>query len=268
MDVHVNIVNNVNIMNKDKIASMAANLRVHIAPVGFDPAQRISEPLIEQRADRVYLVSRSKQDPASEIVKQVEEALADRHPSTEVKHVYTEIWDLFCCLEKYRDIFSSEQANHVYVNVSTGSKVLSMAGMLACMLWQGTPYYTRLDYEDGGLTAGLDKRKVKGTDFLPVYQINMPSPESLQVLAIIDSAGGGKMSKKDLIEELQSPKVKMIPVYQPSQPRSAPHSRLRAILDPLASHWHFVEVKSRGRRSEVILTEQGKNALRIFGTGM
>lgn len=76
------------------------------------------------------------------------------------------------------------------------------------------------------------------------------------------------MSKKELIEELQSPKVRMIPVYPLSQPRSAPHSRLRAILDPLESHWHFVEIKSKGRRSDVLLTEQGKNALRIFGRGV
>ena len=32
-------------------------------------------------------------------------------------------------------------------------------------------------------------------------------------------------------------------------------------------HWKFVETRSRGRKSEVSLTEQGKSALRIFGTG-
>ena len=244
---------------------MASNLRIHIAPVGFDSVERITNPLTEQKADRVYIVSRSKQDPASEIVSKVEKVLA-KHPSIEVKHVYADIWDLFSCLEKYRSIFSLEKDNHVYVNVSTGSKILSMAGMLACMLWGGSPYYARLDYEDGGPLKGTDKRKVMGFDFLPVYQINMPSSESLQVLAFLEKAGG-KMSKKELIEELQSPKVKMIPVYQPSQPKSAPHSRLRAILDPLELHWHFVEIKSRGRRSDVLLTEQGRNALRIFGKG-
>ncbi|AIF82563.1 hypothetical protein NTE_00482 [Candidatus Nitrososphaera evergladensis SR1] len=129
---------------------------------------------------------------------------------------------------------------------------------------EGDPYYAKLDYEDGGPDKGADKRKVTGTDLLPVCQIHMPSAESLLVLSIISKAGG-KMSKKDLIEKLQE--VKMIPHYQPSQPRSAPHSRLRAILGPMESNWHFVEVKSRGRRSDVVLTEQGRNALRIFGSG-
>lgn len=248
------------------VTAANSNLRIHIAPIGFDPVQRITSPLIEQRADRVYLVSRSKQgDPASGIVRQVEAALA-KYPSIEIKRVYAEIWDLFSCLEKYRDIFQSEkEGNHIYVNVSTGSKVLAMAGMLSCMLWKGTPYYAKLDYEDGGPDKGADKRKVTGTDFLPVYQIHMPSAESLLVLSIINKAGG-KTSKKELIEQLQE--VRMIPRFQPSQPRSAPHGRLRAILDPLETQWHFVQVKSWGRKSEVSLTEQGNSALRIFGTGM
>lgn len=203
------------------------------------------------------------QDKAADIVKQVESVLA-KHPAIEVRHSHTEIWNLFSCIEKYREIFQAEKGNHVFVNVSTGSKVLAMAGMLSCMLWEGTPYYTKLDYEDGGPNKGADKRRVIGTDFLPVYQILKPSQESLTVLSIVNDAGG-KMSKKNLIEKLQE--AKLIPHYQPSQPRSAPHSRLRGILDPLESHWHFVEVKSRGRRSEVLLTQQGKNALRIFGSG-
>jgi hypothetical protein len=264
----VNIVNKVDIANihpcRNNI-TMHNLLRVHIAPVGFDPVQRITAPLIDQRADRVYLVSRSKKDdPASSIVKQVEATLA-KHPSIEVKHVYTEIWDLFSCLEKYRDVFTAEKGNHLYVNVSTGSKILSIAGMLSCMLWKGIPYYARLDYEQGGPEIKTGQRNVTGTEALPVYQINMPSPESLNVLAIIGSKRDGKISKKELIEELQ--KIHLIPVFPPSQPRNAPHSRLRAILDPLETHWQFIHIKSRGRRSEVSLTEQGRSALRIFGQG-
>jgi len=45
----------------------------------------------------------------------------------------------------------------------------------------------------------------------------------------------GKISKKELIGELRD--LKIIPVYPPSQSGSAPHSRLRAILDPLEKHW-------------------------------
>ncbi|HEX7033255.1 MAG TPA: DUF6293 family protein [Nitrososphaera sp.] len=242
---------------------MPVNLRVHIAPVGFDPQERVTAPLIEYRADKVYLVSRSKNDSAVHRMKQVHKAL-EKHPHIEVHDVYVNIWDLFSCLEKFRTIFDSEKGNHIYINVSTGSKIVSIAGMLACMLWDGTPYYARLNYDDNGPSSNPEERKVIATEFLPVYQINMPQPESLQVLSIIHS-NGGRISKKKLIEQLQG--LKMIPVYGPSQTKSAPHSRLRAILEPLESHWQFVQVDARGRKSQVLLTDQGKRALRIFGTG-
>lgn len=242
---------------------MPANLRVHVSPVGFDPQERVTAPLIEYRADKVYLVSKSKDDSAAHRLKQVRKAL-EKHPHIEVQDVYVNIWDLFSCLEKFRTIFDSEKGNHIHVNVSTGSKIISIAGMLACMLWRGTPYYAKLDYDGSGPSSSPEQRRVIATEFLPVYQINMPQPELLQVLSIVHG-NGDRISKKELIEELQG--LRMIPVYGPSQTKSAPHSRLRAILEPLENHWQFVQVDARGRRSQVSLTEQGKRALRIFGSG-
>jgi hypothetical protein len=240
------------------------NFRIHIVPVGFDPIDRVTFALEAERADDVYLVSRAKEDDAKVRMAEIEKRLAQK-PSIRVNHVYVPIWDLFSCLAAYREIFETEKGNHIYVNVSTGSKIQAIAGMLACMLWGGTPYYARLDYEKGGPSISADKREVAGIDFLPVYQINMPTLEALRVLSIIGKKQGSKISKKELIEELQESGV--IPKYGPTQPRNAPHSRLKAILDPLEDHWKFVEVKSKGRTSEVSLTRQGINALRIFGSG-
>ncbi len=237
---------------------------MHISPVGFDPPARVTGPLVEFRADKVYLLSKSKTDAASDRRKQVHQTL-EKHPHIEVHDAYADIFDLFGCLEEYRRIFESEKGNHVHVNVSTGSKIVSIAGMIACMLWKGTPYYAKLDYEEGGPSVTAEKRKVTATDFLPVYQIIMPTTESLQVLSIISRAPAERITKKELIDELQA--LKLMPDYQPSQTRSAPHSRLRAILDPLEKEWHFAEVRARGRKSEVALTEQGRSALRIFGAG-
>jgi predicted transcriptional regulator len=79
------------------------------------------------------------------------------------------------------------------------------------------------------------------------------------VLSIIDTKNDGRISKKELIEELQ--KLGLIPMYPVPQPRNAPHNRLRAILEPLETHWQFIQIKSRGRRSEVSLTEQGKTVI-------
>ncbi len=52
----------------------------------------------------------------------------------------TNIWDLFDSLETYKQIIKEEeQGEHIYIDVSIGSKVSSIAGTLACMVWKGTP---------------------------------------------------------------------------------------------------------------------------------
>lgn len=46
---------------------------------------------------------------------------------------------------------------------------------------------------------------------------------------------------------------------------AAKHSQLRTILSPLETEWKYIRIEASGRRSEVIITEQGETALRIFG---
>jgi hypothetical protein len=46
---------------------------------------------------------------------------------------------------------------------------------------------------------------------------------------------------------------------------AAKHSQLQAILDPLETECKCVRVDASWRRSEVIMTEQGETALKIFG---
>jgi hypothetical protein len=127
---------------------------------------------LQLRADKVYLVSKGKDDLASSKREEVKQILK-AYPHIEVREVYVDIFDLFCCLEKFREIFQKERGNHIHVNVSTGSKIISIAGMLSCMLWKDAPYYAKLDYENepskGQAKYNLiDVRKVKETEFLPV----------------------------------------------------------------------------------------------------
>jgi hypothetical protein len=235
---------------------MTENLRVHIAPVGHEPPERVTTPLINYRADKVYLVSHlTDSKEAAENVRIIHATLKKSLASCEIQNVRTDIWNLFSCLETCREICSAESKSHVYTNVSTGSKIIAIAGMLSCMLWGGHPYYAEIDYAS---------KKFKRTDDLPVYKISQPSRELLQVISMIGEHGG-VLSKKELIGILQAGDHPLIPSYGADASKSAPHSRLRAIIGPLESEWGFVEVKAKGRRSEVTLTEQGKSALRIFG---
>jgi CRISPR locus-related DNA-binding protein len=236
------------------------NLRVHIAPVGFE-VKRVTYPLIKMRADKVYLVTYKPNDNAKKYFESIKEELKKEDERIEIEEVYVNIWDLFDCIEKFREIFEKEkeQSNQIYFNVSTGSKITAMAGMLVCMIIGGQPYYAKKDYSK----SGTEKEEIQDIVMLPVLEIRKPKDEHLIVLSIIDKAGG-RMRKRELIQELV--KLKIIrPKENSKLTVAAKHSQLRAILYPLEKEWGYVKVEYSGRRSEVILTQQGKSALRIFG---
>lgn len=237
------------------------DLRVHVVPIGLDPRERIVDPLIEYKADKAYLISHLKDSPtAAENLESAKKILRKELPSCELIQNSINIWDLFECLEQYRKIFRDESKNLIYVNTSTGSKIACITGMLACMIWNGTPYYAKLDYSKEK-PSKIKSIQVSETIELPKYKLQIPDERSLTVLSIIQNSGG-KITKKALIKQLQV--LDLIPTYD-DEHRSAPHSRLRPILDPLESNWGFVQIEARGRKSEVSLTEQGITALRIFG---
>lgn len=246
---------------------MSGNLRVHIAPVGFD-FRRVTESLVRMQADKVYLITLSPDDQAKKFFTQIKKELSQNYKHIKVEEVFLDVWDLYACIEKYREIIlrEAEKNNHVYVNVSTGTKITAIAGMLSCMLWGGYPYYSRTSYPTPKGVEIPPTELVEDPDILPVYGIKKPRPDFLLVLSLL-KAGGGRMRKAHLIEKLESLGIiRLRDERKSSLTEAAKHSQLRAIIEPLETEWKYVRVEAAGRRSEVILTEQGKTALRIFGT--
>lgn len=124
---------------------MLPKLRVHISPVGFE-FKRVTEPLIKMQADKVYLVSYQKHDSAQQFLEQIKKELGTKYSHILVKELFIDTWDLYQCIEKFREIIHNEKGNQVYFNVSTGTKITAIAGMLSCMLWNASPYYAKVDY--------------------------------------------------------------------------------------------------------------------------
>jgi len=243
---------------------MSVRLRVHISPVGYE-VKRVTEPLVKLQADRVYLITYQEDDNAKDFVEAVKLELKTKYSHIVVKEAYVDMWDPYACIAKFREIIELERANHVFVNVSTGTKVTAMAGMLACMLWDASPYYVKVSYPPSQKKIILPSERIDDVYSIPVYDINKPRDEYLAVLEIIRSAGG-KLKKSKLIAALE--KLKLIEKKDENTAdftQSAKHSQLRAILDPMDREWNYVAVESSGRRSEVVITEQGKKALAIFG---
>ncbi len=243
---------------------MSANLRVHIAPVGFH-ILRVTEPLVKMQADKVYLVSFQREDSASKFFAQVKKKLAQDYKHIKIEEVFFNIWDLYECIEKFREIILKEKGNHVYVNVSTGTKITAIAGMLSCMLWNATPYYAPVSYSKTKEPEVRETEHVQDPDELPVYGINKPKPEYTLILSLLKE-NNGRMRKARLIDQLESAGIIGIRDESKSElTEAAKHSQLRAILDPMETEWKYVRIEASGRRSEVFITPQGEAALRIFG---
>ncbi len=243
---------------------MSANLRVHIAPVGFH-ILRVTEPLVKMQADKVYLVSFQREDSASKYFAQVKRKLSQDYKHVKIEEVFLAIWDLYDCIEKFREIILKEKGNHVYVNVSTGTKITAIAGMLSCMLWNATPYYAPVSYSKARDSEVRETEHVQDPDELPVYGINKPKPEYTLILNLLKE-NSGRMRKAHLIDRLGG--VGIIGIRDESKSElteAAKHSQLRAILEPMELEWKYVRIEASGRRSEVFITPQGEAALRIFG---
>ena len=249
---------------------MKPELRIHIVTVGFQ-IRRITEPLIRERADKVYLITRAHEDKATAYLDKVMKILR-KEKYLHVEKRAMDIWNLFDCLQTYKKIINEEEEKggknaHIYINVSTGSKVSSIAGTLACMIWKGTPYYAHIEYNDKKDPAdGLPDEDVTTIDEIPVYSINKPKPESLLVLKILHSIKEEKpkmMKKSRLIEELEEASI-----IDKNLSIGAKHSKLKGLLNSISiagSDNPLVEVEYKGKQSNVILTTQGESTLKIFG---
>ena len=129
-----------------------SDLRIHIVPVGYDVYARVTVPLEQMNANKIYFIKHEKGairghekffSKIKNIVKQSNRKFEEK---------YTDIWDLYKCLELYREIISKEieKKNRIFINVSTGTKVTAMAGILACMIFNQTPYYARQKTKQNG----------------------------------------------------------------------------------------------------------------------
>ena len=241
---------------------MPSDLRIHIAPVGFE-FRRVTEPLMSMRADKVYLVRHKETDSATGFHSKITNELYERFKHIQVEDVYADIWDLYECIEEFRRIIQGERGNRVYINVSTGTKITAIAGMLSCMMWDARPYYARVSYPKEPETDRTEH--VSAPWDLPVYGINKPDPEFMLILKLLHEHRG-PMRKSLLIGKLEDAGI-ISKTDSLGSPLSGPakHSRLRSLIDPMERDWSLISVKARGRISEVSMELQGEKALRIFG---
>jgi len=237
------------------------NLRVHLAPVGFE-IDRIVLSAIKRKADRVWLLvhENRSEDKAGPFIEKIKKML--KKQNIEVKIAYHDRLSLFKIIKSIKEIIEKEKGNSVYVNLASGSKIQAIAGMMACMMFNKEknvfPFYVEakeyLGFKGQQISSGI-----KDPLDIPSYEIQTPDKKLIGALKIIKERGG-KLTKKEMAELADKQKIIIVNAEKDNYTQARFASLDKNIIHPLLEHWRFIEVEKIGRNHWIKMTEEGKNA--------
>lgn len=231
--------------------------RVHIMPVGYEKP-RVTKSAIGYKADKVVLIGHEEDGEEDEVrLDEIESILEEQ--AIEVERTECDIFDLYDSLGLIAEIINRFKSEEVYVNVSTGSKVTAIAGMIACMAIDATAYYAKAkDY------SGEYPDDIEFVQELPNYPIDAPERQQIVTLYVIEKmqARGLNPTKGKLIymgQQLSLPFVTENDVKDKGKYRVLD----KEIIEPMQER-EYITITQEGRSKVVELTEEGENALRAF----
>jgi len=254
--------------------------RIHIAPVGFE-VDRVVLPLEKYLADKVWLLT-DDSDTEKEgtlFLEQVIERIEKlkHNCSFCVKKHDVEGRDLFSAMRTFREIIQEESGHQIFVNVSTGTKIQAIAGMMACMMFksgdsQPTPYYVSptnyaIHREEGQqMTSGM-----KDVVRLPDYRIEKPDETLVKTLELIAelSKENNTVTKKELNNALLDNNIiqtQRIESTLDQNSKVSAYQRLdRRIIYPLQNTWKCITIDGKGRGARISINQNGENILTLLG---
>jgi len=240
-------------------------LRIHISPVGFE-IDRVVLPAIHLKADRVWLVTHSHpyDDKGSTFTIKIKNILEEN--KIECLEESADRRDLFDTLRALRSIILKEKGNNIMVNTSTGSKIQSIASMMACMMFKDfgniQPYYA----EPEKYRSNPDEQETEGLKKiieLPDYRIEIPNRNLIKCLELIDKEKNSSVTKKKLKDLAIEENLIRVSEDKENKEISAYMALNKNIIEPL-QNWNFINIKKIGNSKIVTLSTDGLNALKFL----
>ncbi len=235
------------------------NLRIHIAPVGYE-VDRIVLPAKQKKADKVYLLIHENPsiDKAVSFYDTISKKLEKLNIDVVKEH--HDRLDLFKIIKSVREIIEREKGNIIYVNLASGSKIQAIACMMACMMFNDNkniqPFYVEAkDYI--GFSGKPISTGIKEIQDIPTYEIKRPEQKHVDALKIINEHGG-RISKKEMAQIAKEQKLIVVNAENESQATFA--SLDKNIINALEHQWKFIKVEKIGRSRWINITEEGENA--------
>ena len=247
---------------KDTIMTNLATFRVHIAPLGFE-IDRIVIPLKQTKADKLWILAHDNrsEDLSGPYLEKIKKEC--KKLGVEVKVAYSDRLSLFKAIKSIKDIISQEKGNYIYVNLASGSKIQSIAAMMACSLSKSSDNLQPFYAEPESYAAFEGKQQsfgIKDTIALPTYEIQTPKPKLLAALKIVSEQPKQKITKKEMAQIAEDQKIITINAEQENHSQARFASLDKNIIAPLEKEWKFIEVEKIGRNRWIKITQEGKDA--------
>lgn len=244
--------------------------RVHIAPQGFED-ERIYRPAIEREADVVILISHHDPNATAERCQdRIIEALEEQRITVE-DDVICDLFELADALETIlAEIHNRNPEDIIRVNISAGSKITAIAGMLACMFTDADPYYVVPEgYDEADEEAEYEtvSHGMENIKSLPAYPVTEPDLQLIEVLAYIQEqqpdSGPAGVILRDIGQYLLE---NDLPVVQSSdkEPEEVDdiYPMINEVVDPLVNRG-FVHKKRFDGGTHIRTTAEGNEMLAL-----
>ena len=249
--------------------------------------QRIIKPLIENPPNKLYyftamVTSTNQADVNLEFYNINVEKLKKHIPSLEIisKSIdYTNFIEIIQELSKLIKFEREKNPNcKFFINVSSGSKMTSIASVEAAKLWNCEVYYLYSSIYD---PSGKGPRH-KGDFYIiePItFPIKKPDESHIKTLKLIMNLIGkkyfGKESDekskkfiymKQLINELYETNIiKLEKEHRdPSYRKAALYQKVKAYLQPIIKDLRYIKLSDDKRNKKVFITKRGEQILQIF----
>jgi len=235
------------------------NLRVHIAPVGYE-IDRIVLPAKKMRADKVILLVHENvnEDKATKFYQKISEQLKKLNIESTIE--YHNRTKLFAIIKTVKQLILQEKGNIISVNLASGSKVQAIGCMMASMMFNDddnvNPFYVEAK-EYLGFSGKAMSKGIKEIESIPTYEIQKPEDRHIQALKIVVD-NNGRISKKEMARIAVEQKLIVVNAENESQATFA--SLDKNIISVLENRWGFVKVNKIGRTRWIEITEEGKHA--------
>jgi len=249
--------------------------------------QRIIKPLIENPPNKLYyftamVKSTNQADVNLEFYNKNVETLKKHIPSLEIitnpidYTNYIEIIQELSKLIKFEREMNSN--SKFFINVSSGSKMTSIASVEAAKLWNCEVYYL---YSSNYDPCGEGVRH-KGIFYIiePItFPIKKPDESHIKTLKLIinliekkyygkesDEKSKKYIYMKELINELYEKEIiKLEREHKdPSYRKSALYQKVKNYLQPIIKDFNYIKISDDKRNKKVFITKRGKQVLEIF----